>query len=72
MPVGNGPGQITQSELNQVQAGTVIEGTFPWQDNPAWTDQERADDLTLRANQMTAELLASYQQDLKFFGRTQS
>lgn len=72
MPVGNGPGQIAQAELNQVEAGSVIEGSFPWQDNPAWTPAERAADLDLRANQMAAELSARYQANLNYFGMTRA
>lgn len=72
MPVGNGPGQIAQAELNQVQAGTVIEGTFVWQDDPAWTPAERAADLDLRASQLAAELSARYQTNLKYFGMTRA
>jgi hypothetical protein len=72
MPVGNGPGQIAQAELNQVQAGSVIEGTFPWEDNPAWTATERAADLDLRATQMADNLSTTYQTNLKYFGMTRT
>lgn len=68
MTSGNGPGLITIAELNQVQAGTVIESTFPYEDDPTRTVQQRLDDIDLRASQMVADLLARYQRDLKYFG----
>jgi hypothetical protein len=70
LPVGNGPGQITQSELNQVQAGTLIEARFQWGDDPSWTNQQRQDDLQVRAQQAVQEVTALLQQQLKFFGFT--
>ncbi len=72
LPVGNGPGQIAQAELNQVQAGTVIEGQFTWQDDPSWSPVERAADLDLRANQIIADLTARYQAELNYFGMTRA
>ena len=70
MEIGNGPGQISQSESNNIAAGTVIEGTFAWGDDPAWTTQQRVSDLNLRASQLVTELLDQYQRELRFFGAT--
>lgn len=70
MPIGNGAGQISQSESNSIAAGTVIEGTFVWGDDPSWTMQQRTTDLNLRASQLVAELLDQYQRELRFFGQT--
>lgn len=70
MVVGNGPGQITQAEANQIAAGTLVEASFAWEDNPAWTNQQRLDDLELRATQAVNEVLADYAARLKFFGHT--
>ena len=72
LAVGTGAGQITQAELNQVTAGTVIEAALQWGDNPAWTNVERQADLDLRATQLVGEVLARYQQDLKYFGFTRT
>lgn len=72
MPVGNSPGFITQAEANQIGTGAVIEGQFQWDDDPTWTNTERAADLDLRANQMIAELQANYVAMFKFFGFTRS
>jgi hypothetical protein len=68
--VGNGPGQITNAESNQVLAGTLIEANFQWEDNPTWTNQQRLDDLNLRASQAVAAVTADYQARLKYFGHT--
>lgn len=70
MVVGNGPGQITTAENNNVVGGTVIEARFVWGNNPAWTQAERNADLALRANQAVQSVLADYQQRLAFFGLT--
>lgn len=72
MTPGVGPGQITNSELNNIQNGTVIEGTFVWGDDPTWTNAQRQADLDLRANQMVAELLTNLQHKLNYFGFTRS
>lgn len=72
MPVGNSPGFITQAEANQIGTGAVIEGQFQWDDDPTWTNAERAADLDLRANQMIAELQDRYVAMFKFFGFTRS
>lgn len=70
MEVGTGPGQITSAEHAQVIAGTVIETTFQWGDNPTWTNQQRLEDLDIRATQAVNEVLARYAAILKFFGAT--
>lgn len=70
LTVGTGPGQIVQNEMNQITNGTLIEGSFQWGDDPAWSNAERQADLDLRASQLVAELLAQYAQELKYFGFT--
>ena len=70
MPVGPGPGQITTAEADQVTSGELIEARFSWQDDPAWTNQQRLDDLNLRAAQAVSEIGAQYSARLKQFGRT--
>lgn len=72
MSVGIGPGQITQSEVDQMVAGTLIEGSFQWQDDPNLSAAARTADLDLRATQLTNELLARYAVELKYFGVTRS
>lgn len=70
MPVGSGSGQILQSELDQITAGTLIEGVFNWQDDLSLTGPQRQADVDLRATQLTNELLARYATELKYFGYT--
>lgn len=70
MTVGNGPGQISSAESNQVAAGTVIEAPFPWGDDPNWTNQQRLDDLNVRAQQAVNDVSAVLQARLRYFGRT--
>lgn len=69
MTVGNGAGQITTAESNQVAAGTVVEAPFQWEDNPAWDNTTRTADLNLRAQQAVDAVLAAYGARLKYFGR---
>lgn len=68
MTAGTGPGQIQNAELNNVANGTIIEGSFAWGDDPAWTNAQRQADLDLRATQLVNELLARYQSELRYFG----
>jgi hypothetical protein len=72
LSVGNAAGQIAQNEMNQITSGTVIEGVMQWGDDPTWTNQQRLDDLDLRATQLTTELLARYQAELRYFGFTRA
>lgn len=69
---GNGAGQITTAELNQVQNGSLIEAVFQWGDDPSWTNTQRQADLDLRATQLTNELLSRYQLELRYFGFTRT
>lgn len=68
LKVGTGPGQILQAELDSIIAGTLIEASFSWGDNPIWTNTERIADLDLRATQLTTELLARWGAELRYFG----
>lgn len=70
MTVGNGPGQISNSENTQVLNGSVYEASFTWGNNPTWTDQQRTDDLNVRAAQAVEQKLAELQGRLMFFGMT--
>lgn len=70
LPTGNGAGQITVNEANQVASGDLIETELPWEDNPAWTTNERLADLNARATIAVNQTLESYQNKLKYFGFT--
>ena len=68
LTVGNGRGQISNAEMNSILAGSIIEGVLQWEDDPAWTNQQRTDDIAVRAAQLKAQLLHQYARELKFFG----
>lgn len=70
LTIGNGPGQITQAEANQVANGSVIETQFQWGDDPAWTAPQRTADLETRAQQAIAEAVDNLQRRFKWFGFT--
>lgn len=72
MTLGNGAGQIAQNELNQVQAGTTLEGVFTFQDDPSWNAATRNANLDAVANQTLAELQTRYASLLKWFGATRN
>jgi len=72
MTIGTGAGQITQAEADQIAAGTVLEGSFIWQDDPTWTNAQRTADLDLRAQQMVSDLTTNTQNQLKYFGITRA
>jgi hypothetical protein len=66
MPVGPGPGQILQSELNSVEAGTVIEFTASLRAGTATT----LAGLVAMANLEIAAQLAEAQKVYEHYGRT--
>jgi hypothetical protein len=72
LTVGTGPGQIQQNEMNSITNGAIIEGSFQWGDDPAWSNAQRTADLDIRAQQLVDELLARYSQELKYFGFTRA
>lgn len=70
MRVGDGAGQITPAEASDIASGAVIEVTFSWGVDPAWTPEQRQTDLEFRAAQSVAEQIDRYQRELRFFGAT--
>lgn len=68
--VGNGPGQIAQSEKDAIEAGTIIEARGQYGDDGSLTGQALTDDFNLRANQTMADRLAQLADQLKWFGLT--
>jgi hypothetical protein len=70
MTVGNGAGQISSSESNQVASGSVVEAQFNFTDDPNWSTAERNAALNTQATQLVAELQAELSKALKFFGAT--
>lgn len=72
MTEGNGAGQISTNEKNQVLGGSLIEGVFQFQDDPSMTPAQRNAALDAVANQTIAELQARYASLLKYFGATRN
>lgn len=72
MTEGSGAGQITTAERATVLNGTVLEGSFAWQDDPLWNNAQRNADLDLRATQLIDELQARLAAELRYFGATRS
>lgn len=72
LTAGAGPGQTTQAELDQIAAGTLIEGIMLWQDTPSMNNTQRAADLDQQATQLTNDLLANWSSELKWFGITRT
>lgn len=74
MPIGNGSGQITTAEANQVAGADIIEAVVPFQDNPdsdpAWDTTKRAAYLLLIGNRAIVELTDQFRRDLRLFGLT--
>lgn len=68
MTVGNGPGQISQAESNDVNGGTVIEATFSFTDDPNLSAAERNARLDFEATKLVAETQVELQRRLKYFG----
>lgn len=68
MVTGTGAGQITSAEAASVVAGTVLEGVFQWQDNPALTPAQRQAAVSAYATQLSNEMIARYSVELKYFG----
>lgn len=74
MPVGNGSGQISTAEANQVAGADLIEAVVQFQDNPdhdpQWDATKRAAYLLLVGNQAIAALTDQYKAELRLFGAT--
>jgi hypothetical protein len=72
LTVGNGPGQTTQQEMNGIQAGTILEANFPFQDDPTQTNAQRLAYLDTLATQYITDLISRYQARLQYFGLTRT
>lgn len=70
MSIGSGSGQISTAESNGVANGTVLETSFTFTDNPAWTTQERTAQLNLIAADAVTRTQNELAAKLKWFGAT--
>lgn len=62
------PGRITQQEADDIAAGAVVEATFVWTDNAAWSDAQRVANLEAQATARVNDVLGSLAARLKYYG----
>lgn len=72
MQEGTGAGQITTAEKASVLAGTTLEATFTFQDDPSWTTNQRNTALDAKATAAIAQMEAELARVLKWFGATRN
>lgn len=69
--VGNGPGQISQTESNQISSGDLLElGPFLFTDEPWFTVDDRNASIDAVASQMTNMALGDFMLRFKYYGFT--
>lgn len=68
LSVGVGPGQITQTEADQIAAGTLIEASMQWGDDLSLNNTQRLAALDVAASHLSSDVLTQYAADLKYFG----
>lgn len=68
--VGNGPGQISQSESNQISGGDLMEIEFIFTDDVALNAADRNSMIDYVANQTITQRLAEFRQMFKLYGYT--
>lgn len=69
MVIGNGAGQISTAEANQVAGGDVIEVRFQFDDNPLDDSATRSANLNAIASDAVARAISEMQARLKYFGK---
>jgi hypothetical protein len=72
LTVGSGPGQTTQTEVDAVAAGTLLEVILQFYDDPAMTPTQRNVALDALAAQALADYTASLADILKWYGATRA
>lgn len=70
LSVGAGPGQITQTEMNGVLAGTIIESTMNWQDDPTMSNANRVTALNTTVAQLANATSSRWATELNYYGYT--
>lgn len=71
MTTGSASGQISPTELSQIQAGQVYEITFDFQNDPNWTTQQRQTNFNNEVSNRQAAGLTDLRLRLAYFGYTQ-
>lgn len=69
MTIGNGPGQISTAESNDVANGAVIEVSFPLDDDPTWDAAARTANINAVAIDAMIRTVVLMQARLKYFGK---
>lgn len=72
LSVGNGAGQITQNEANQVASGDLMEFDFVFTDDPALSTADRNALIDAVATSVRTNKLAELQARLKYYGYTRA
>jgi len=68
--VSPGLGQTTTTERNAIIAGTVLEGSLLFTDDPADSNAQRSAKLDQQAAQLGAGIVEDFQRRFKWFGAT--
>ena len=68
--VGNGAGQITQQELNQITSGDIIELPFTFGFDPGLTDAEKMTVIDGYAARSIDEFKSGFTQTFRYYGLT--
>jgi hypothetical protein len=72
LPIGNGAGQISQNEANQVSSGDTMEFDFIFTDDPNLNTADRNALIDAVAVSVRANKLAELQARLKYYGYTRA
>jgi hypothetical protein len=70
--VGNGPGQISQAESNQISGGDLMEFDFQFTDDPNSTQATRDANIDAVALSVQTQRLADLRSRFKFYGYTRA
>lgn len=70
MPTGTGAGQITATELAQIQSGALYEITFHVELKVGMSPAEQRAVMDAQISTLSRETLQQLQRDLRFFGLT--
>jgi hypothetical protein len=72
LTVGNGPGQITQAELNDIQAGTLFEVSLMIAVDPTQTLAQVLASVDAQAQRAVDEYTVAMTNRLRYFGATRN
>jgi hypothetical protein len=70
LPIGNGPGQISQNEANDISSGNIMEFDENFNDDPGADITQRNAFIDTSANAIKANRIAEFQDRFRVFGYT--